>query len=332
MGSAGADVLSDVLRALQLRATVYFHAHFAPPWGMEIPQGAVANFHFVSEGECWFRVRGAAPVPLRRGDILVVPRGAPHSLLDSRTARGQPARQLLDAPSSKDPLVFGGGGQASVKMLCGHFELDADAPIPLLASLPEWIHLERGRDDDASWTENAMALAATESRSGKPGAGVIVDRLAEALLAQVIRTYVAEQSSLAPGVLAGLADPLVYRTLSTLHGGIRERWTVESLARAVGSSRSALAGRFKRALGLPPMEYLRMWRLQRARELLQDESRTIAWVASRVGYESEWAFAKAFKRVFGMGPGRVRRESRGVPSPPEPARGRIARTRTRRES
>ena len=304
------DLLTDVLRALRLRGTVYFQADFRAPWGMDIKGGVFANFHLVVQGECW--VRSGDDLDALRigaGELVVFPHGDRHALLDRVDGEPVPAEELLSSGvTTDDATVYGGDGPATT-LICGHFECDRDGGHPLLSSLPRMIHVSTDDEGTGDWLETAAALAAKESQSKRSGSSAVVDRLAEVLLIQVLRHH-AERSGVDRGFLAATRDRALSEAIALVHTDPAHAWSVEELARRSGMSRSTFAAHFKETIGTTPMRYLTQWRMQKARELLFDTDRSIGDVAEVVGYESEWAFAKAFKREFGTGPGAARRQAR----------------------
>ena len=300
------DVLTDVLRALRLRGTAYFRADFRAPWGMAIDRQDVASFHVVVEGTCFATWADADPCALNRGDILVFPHGQSHALLDAWDTEAVPAAELLATQrhAERGP-EFGGTGERT-EIICGHFELDRGGSHPLLAALPRVLVLRRGEGTDPEWVATATRLAVLEADSGRAGSSAVVDRIAEALMIQLIRAH-AERSGHSSGFLAALGDRMLGPALAAMHQDPGAAWSVEDLARRIGASRSAFAARFKEMLGNTPMQYLTEWRMYGARELLREGALSTAQIAERVGYQSEFAFAKAYKRVFGEGPGATRR-------------------------
>lgn len=300
------DVLADVFRAVRLRGTAYFHADFRAAWGMRIDRRDIANFHVVTAGHC-LATWQSSEARLDEGDLIVFPHGMNHALRSDVEAAVEPAADLLasrrETPSGG--VEFGAAGVAS-QLVCGHFELDRRGAHPLLEALPAVLVLRRGEGPNAQWVQTATRLAVLESEAGQPGSAAIVDRLAEALMIQLVRAHAA-RNEMGTGFMAALADPLVGPALSLIHEDPGFAWSVEGLARRIGASRSRFATRFKDLLNVGPMQYLTHWRMLAARALLSDDGLSVAAIAERVGYRSEFAFAKAFKRVFGTGPGAARR-------------------------
>lgn len=304
--AAFVDILSDVLRALELRGTAYFRADFRSPWGMAMETRAFSNFHLVLTGSCW--CDGPEGLcPLGAGDMVVYPHGMPHRLLAEPQSYAEPAQDFLQTRRvlPGGTLEFGADG-ARTEIICGHFELATRSSHPLLSSLPDVVFLRSGDGQDAEWVAAATRLAAAEASSGRPGAEAVVDRLAETLMIQVIRAHGAGAGR-GVGFLAALADPGVSEALRAIHADPAHSWSVEGLARIAGASRSAFASRFKALLGTAPSQYVTQWRLHLARAWLLDAQLSLAQVGERAGYASEFAFAKAFKRVFGVAPGAYRR-------------------------
>ncbi len=306
------DILSDVLRALELRGTAYFRADFRSPWGMALQTRQFSNFHLVLAGSCWCDGPDGLST-LGAGDMVVYPHGMPHRLLAGPDSDAEPAQRFLESRRTLPggTLEFGGDGP-STEIICGHFELATRSSHPLLSALPDVVFLRRGEGQDADWVAAATRLAAAEASSGRPGSEAVVDRMAETLMIQVIRADGAREGR-SEGFLAALSDPGVSSALRAIHGDPAHGWTVEALARTAGVSRSAFASRFKALLGTAPAQYVTEWRLHLSRGWLRDAQLSLAQVGERAGYASEFAFAKAFKRVFGVAPGAYRR--RGDASP-----------------
>ncbi len=307
------DVLSDILRSLKLRGTVYFRADFQAPWGMEVPSTGFANFHIVAAGACWLREASSRePVRMKRGDVVLFPRGAPHALLsapDAETAAAASVLEKAGAGEGEDKTLRFGGDGPRTTLICGHFDYDRSVSHPLFETLPEVLRIHSGETSVDALSETAASLAAAESRSRRLGSAAVVDRLAEVLLVETLRAYL-ETSREPPVFLAALQDAAIGKALARLHEQPSRSWTVESLARCAGLSRTVFAHRFRRLVDEAPMRYLARWRLLLARDLLAETELGTAEIASRVGYRSEFAFAKAFKRQHGQGPGAFRRTGR----------------------
>ena len=304
------DLLTDILTTLRLRGTVYFHADFHSPWGMDIKGGQYANFHIVTAGRCWVRwCDDQDPLILEDGDLVVFPHGHRHVICDNRNCVAEPAEKMLanSRPGKGGKLQYGGDGRAT-SLICGHFEYDRNAQHPLLKALPSAMHFSGADMAEAEWEETVARMTVSESASSRPGASAITDRLAEVLLVQLIRAYI-EQFPAVDGFLAAMSDRAICAALEKIHQDPAARWDVRRLAQAGGLSRSAFASRFRQQVGIGPMQYLTNWRMQQAADLLVDSGYSMAQIAERVGYSSEWSFAKAYKRCFGIGPGAYRRKA-----------------------
>jgi AraC-like DNA-binding protein len=268
----------------------------------------------VARGSCWGHALDAEPLRLEEGDLIVFPQGDAHILSSAPGMRAEPDMARFARPSTPLPLVYemGGGGPDRARLVCGFLGCD-DRPFnPLLAALPPVIHLRAaGPDTRMGWLAVLHDVAAAESggaRSGgaRPGGENVLARLAELMFVEAIRRHLETLPPAQTGWLSGLRDPVVGQALGALHAQPSAPWTVESLARAAGASRSVLAERFAEMVGQPPMQYLALWRMQLAARLLADGG-AVAEVARAVGYESEAAFSRAFKKLVGQAPGTWRR-------------------------
>ncbi len=309
------DILSDILRTLKLRGTVYFHASFQAPWGMNIPAGEFANFHIVTEGTCWLEAdNGSPPIAMGKGDIAVFPRGNTHSLMHERGASTIRAADLISNPKAavgECPVAFGGPGSVTTSLICGHFEYDRDCPHPLFDTLNACIYVRADGGHDTAWITTASELAANISTAGdNPGTEAVIDRLAEALFIQALAAHIDSLED-PDGFLVALQDRHIGKALQLMHKDIAHDWTIAELAKAALMSRSVFTDKFRAMVGEPPMVYLARWRMLKARELLIDTDLTIGRISSNVGYHSEFAFAKAFKKLIGITPGAARRTTTG---------------------
>ena len=315
------DVLSDVLRSVRLTGAVYFDFDLRSPWVAEAPAsreiapivmpGAqrVIEYHLIAQGACWGNVVGEAPIRLQEGDLIVFPQGDPHVLSSAPGMRASPDMSMFVRHATPLPLVYerGGAGPDRTRVVCCFLGCD-DRPFnPLVAALPRTIHLSGTANQQASgWLATLMDIAVRESGSARAGRDNILARMSELMFVEAIRRYTETFSTVQTGWLAGLRDPVVGQALAALHGAPATAWTVESLARAVGVSRSVLAERFAEMVALPPMQYLALWRMQKASRLLLD-GESVAEAADAVGYESEAAFSRAFKKLVGASPATWRR-------------------------
>lgn len=327
------DVLSDVLRAVRLTGAVYFSVDASAPFAAEalsalevaphVMPGAehVLEYHLVTQGRCWGGIVGAQPVLLEEGDIIVFPQGDPHIISSEPGMRGQVSLDPYRRPAGSQ-LPFSlreGGGGARTQLVCGFLGCDARPFNPLLATLPRTLRVSSR--EGGGWLESLARLAVAESTSARTGGECVLARASELMFVEVVRRYVASLPSEQTGWLAGLRDPFVGRALAVLHDRPAEPWTVESLAKNAALSRSALAERFAHLVGEAPMQYLLRWRMQLAATLLRTRSTSVFEAAMEVGYASEAAFSRAFKRVVGVPPA-AWREGRRTEDSPRPGRGR----------
>jgi AraC family transcriptional regulator, alkane utilization regulator len=323
------DALSDVLRVVQLTGAVYLDGSFSAPWCVLVPADSalcsaylppserVVSFHLVTEGSCWAMLpphdRGSA-VQVEAGDVIVVPQGETH-LLGSSTDLSPEllapvlADQVETMPGEVMTLAYGGGGVVT-RMVCGFLTAQDIWRSPLLSALPRLFKVGM-RGSSAPWLESSLRFATEEAASAHAGRATILAKLAELVFVEAVRRYVDTMPDGRKGWLAGLRDRFVARALTLMHARPAHPWTVEDLARQVGMSRSALAQRFAELLGVPPMQYLAQWRLQLAAQQLRHVDRPLVSVAEDVGYESEAAFNRAFKREFGVPPATWRRNAGG---------------------
>lgn len=318
------DVLSEVLRVIQLTGAVYLDGKFSAPWSLLSrpdeafcavylpPSDRVVSFHFVTAGECWAMLEDdpASAVALRAGEIVVVMQGEAHILGSSHDLKPVPAGPLLadqfqSAPGGVMTLQHGGGGEPA-HIVCGFLSVQEALKNPLLAALPRLFKVEM-RGSSAAWIESSLRFAAQEAAASRPGTATVLSKLSELLFVEAIRGYVDSVPDDRKGWLGGLRDRFIARVLELMHARPGHPWTVEELAVRVGLSRSALAQRFTDLLDMPPMQYLAQWRLQLAAQQLRSGTQNLATVAEQVGYDSEAAFSRAFKREFGQPPATWRR-------------------------
>jgi AraC-like DNA-binding protein len=326
-GGVKADVLSDVLRAIRLTGAVYFDFELSSPWVVEAPPSReivgkvmpdaqrVIEYHLIARGTGWGHAVGEEPIRLREGDAIVFPQGDAHVLSSAPGMRAAPDMEAFAQASTPLPMFYelGGGGPERARIVCCFLGCDEHPFNPLLTALPTVIHLSAaGPDATTGWLGTLLSIAARESGSARAGGENILARLSELMFVETIRRYLETLPATQTGWLAGLRDPMVGPALAALHREPRESWTVERLARVVGLSRSVLAERFTVMVGQPPMQYLALWRMQLASRLLIEGGR-VAAVASAVGYESEAAFSRAFKKLVGQTPATWRKRIHSRP-------------------
>jgi AraC-like DNA-binding protein len=306
------DVLTDVLESLHVKNMMAGRLELTAPWGLRFTGGRAA-FYVVTHGTCLLEIDGSVDaVTLVAGDFVLLPKSQGHLLRDSRRTRAQPAAEILkNSPHRKacqpgGVFAYGGGG-ASTAIIGGCFAFDDGASNPLIDALPPVIHVRGSRGTPVEWLEASLQFVASEMAAGQPGSQTVVSRLADILLVQAVRAHLAQLGPGANGWLRALVDPQIGQALSLIHERPDEPWTVERLASSVAMSRSGFAARFTQLVEAPPLTYLTRWRMQKASRLLRTTSAGIRDIAGRVGYTTEAAFSKTFKRWSGTAPGAFRR-------------------------
>ncbi len=315
-GETKLDVLSDIVDWVRLRGILYFDADLKPPWGITVPSfKRVARYHFVTRGRCFISVKGLPGAhALDAGALAVIPHGAEHVLRDDPQTRPATLDRALaeSGYTGEGCFVYGkGDGGAPCRLVCGHFEFEDGFEHALLAALPPLIVIPAAAGLATSWLDQALRYIAAEVASARPGHNAIVKRLSEIVFVQTLRAA-AEHPDLSMDRLVGYSDPKLARALHALHRNPEKDWTVASLAVVAGLSRTRFAVSFKKHLGLAPLAYVTQWRMQQARGLLNDPGRTVLAVANQVGYASEAAFSRAFRKHFGVAPRRSPAEQEPV--------------------
>jgi AraC-like DNA-binding protein len=316
------DALSELLRAVKLSGAMFFNAEGSKPWrvgalpssklGCYVAPNAshVVEFHLVTEGTGYIRV-GEETTPFAAGDLLVVPHGDAHEMGNGTGVGLTDTTGLVSSLLKGDQKrsCFGGGGEKT-KFVCGYLACEAGLIRPVLAGLPRVVRVSIRTDAAGKWLEDSILHAVERVAAAAPGSDVILARLAEVLFAEALQRYLSQLPRGRTGWLAGAGDPTVGRSLAALHRKPAHPWTLDELATEAAVSRSALTERFARYLGQSPMAYLADWRLELGAEALRTTSRSVLQIATDVGYESEAAFNRAFKRRFGQPPAQYRRSVR----------------------
>ena len=301
-------VLNEVLYAIRLRSVVYRRGCFTASWGYHTKTYRAPHFHFLTSGRCWLKVeRMTAPVSVSHGDLVIIGPGLTYSLrddLDSSVEDLDSALERRSVEEKQSGIFAGGNGGSSTTMVCGDFQLEESGTNPLLASLPPTLILRNGSDASSS-LQAAVFMMEAERTAGRPGAEPVIARLMDVIFLQAIRSNLADQQ-LRPGWIGALLDPAIGQAIVAFHNRLQASWTVDVLAQEAGMSRSAFCDRFTELLQQSPMRYVTSWRMNRAAYLLRSSEDKIAAVAARVGYESEGAFCRAFKRGLGLSPGAYR--------------------------
>lgn len=324
------DVLSDVFRAVRLTGAVYFDVHAREPWVAETPPMKsicdrvmpefehVIAFHIIMDGWCWAQLADGSqqPIKLEKGDAVIFIDGAGHSLSTQRGQRAEPNMDLYYRPNDRAlPFLLNelGGSGEPARFVCGYLGCDARPYNPILDALPRMLHV-RCNSEAGGLTSDLIRVALTESERPRAGGETILSKLSELMFLQAVRQHIDALPEQSIGWLAGLRDRHVGAALSLMHARPAEAWTLESLAREIGLSRSVFAERFTALMGAPAMHYLGAWRLQLAARLLERPNVSIAQAAAQVGYESEAAFNRAFKKQVGVPPGAWRKQRALAPA------------------
>jgi AraC-like DNA-binding protein len=312
------DPLSDVLRAVRLSGAFFYSVEATHPWSVSARASAelaprilphaehLIPYHVVMSGSCWGGLHGEQQVLLEPGDAILFPQGDAHLMCS--LAGHRVGDDVLGASLTWQNTVvrLGGRGGTRVTLMCGFLGCDARPYNPLLSALPRMLHAKRviGPGD---WLAAFPGLVVSQPEGEQAGRAAMVTRMAELMFVEVVRRHLATLPPQESGWLAGLRDPVVTQALAQLHATPGEPWTLDRLARAVATSRTRLAERFTRVVGVPPMQYLAKWRLQLAAERLARDAGKVAAIGEWVGYGSEAAFSRAFKRETGVSPAEWRR-------------------------
>jgi AraC-like DNA-binding protein len=313
------DAPSETLRVVRLVGAIFLHARFTAPWCYQSPRADAAApllepgaervviFHLITEGECWVELAGEPPVRLVAGDAIILPLGDAHRMTSQPglpPARGARLETVLARRPRQ--LVYGGGG-ARTRLMCGYLACDARLARLLLAGLPRLVRVNVRGSDAGAWLEASIRYALAEARSPRPGGAGVLAKLAEMVFIEVLRLYTNEQGESRTGWLAGVRDRTVSAALGAMHKSPAHPWTLEELARTAGTSRSVLAERFQHLVGTSPMQYLAQWRMLLAASLLRHGNAPLASIAEDVGYQTDTAFSRAFRREYGLPPAAWRR-------------------------
>lgn len=332
------DVLSEVLKVVKLDGAVFYNAEFSSPWSVLSPPsrtvapylaptaGHVIIYHLLTEGRGFARLEEGERVPLEAGDVVIFPHGDAHILEDgARIKTVDLGRELARIFSQGLKLArMGGGGEIS-RFVCGYMTCEPRLAEVLLGGLPPLFKVNIRNDAAGRWLENSIRFSVAEADASCAGSEAVLAKLSEALFVETLRRYIALLPKQQTGWLAGARDPVVGKALAMMHRHPARPWTIAELAKEAGTSRSVLAERFRHYLDEPPMAYLTRWRLQLGAQMLSSTSTSVAQIALEVGYESEPAFNRAFKREFSLPPARFRMASKSArqsrPSIPVKARG-----------
>jgi len=327
------DALSEVLKAVKLESAFFFNAEFSAPWCFQSPHscklapyinqsyGHVIVYHLLSEGRAYGRL-GDERLEILPGDVLIFPHGDSHTVESGahrHSVNGEGELQRIFSQGLK--LARMGGGGEIARFVCGYMVCEPSLSQVFLAGLPAMFKVNIRQDDSGNWLENSIRYSIADPKASGAGTEAVLARLCETLFIETLRRYMRLLPTGQTGWLAGARDAEVGRVLALMHQQPAASWTIATLAHEVGISRAVLAERFRQYLGEPPLAYLTRWRLQLGAQMLTSTSQSVAQIASKVGYDSEPAFNRAFKRNFGNPPARYRNETRPKPNRSKTAHG-----------
>jgi AraC-like DNA-binding protein len=305
------DPLSETFHLLQLTGTLYCRAELTAPWAIEMPplEGCMM-FHIVTSGHGWLEIEGADAHRLQTGSLTLIPHGQGHRIRSDNQARAEPLFNIpVEHVSERyEVMRYGGAGGSGefTHAMCGVVRFDHVAAQRLIERLPRVLQIDTWSQDDASWLQSTLRFIAKEAAALRPGGETVITRLADILVIQALRAWLDTAPEANVGWLAALRDAQIGKALALMHRAPEREWSVGALASAVAMSRSAFSARFTALTGESAMQYLTQWRMQLARTHLQSSLESLSHVAVRFGYQSEAAFCRAFKRMFGVSPGSVR--------------------------
>jgi AraC-like DNA-binding protein len=306
------DPLGQALHHLRMSGAFYCRSELTAPWGITLPSlPEYVWFHVVTSGSFELEADGEESVTLHPGDLALVTHGAGHVLRSDQEAEAPGILELdREEISARYEILRHGGGGEQTLLICGAVRFDEPAARNFIAALPDLIRIEALRAPGMERMQGTLGLIAAETMHPRPGGEAVITRLSDVLVIQAIRAWMDADPGARTGWLGALRDPEIGRALALIHRDPAHPWTVESLAREVAMSRSAFAARFTARVGEPAMQYLTRYRMQVAVNALRDDGATVAELASRLGYRSQAAFARAFKREVGVAPGAVKRRPR----------------------
>jgi AraC-like DNA-binding protein len=324
------DVLSDVLRVVKLDGALFFHGEFSAPWCFRSSQSAAITaclsphaghlviFHFLTEGRAYAKLEDGRREELTAGDIVVFPHGDAHFIGNGPPVKPVDSFKTFGPNLTEGVKVarYGGGGELT-RFVCGFLTCEPRMSQIFLAGLPSILKVHVINEPSGQWLENSIRFSVGQMSGSNDGTDLVLAKLSEVLFVETLRRYIMTLPPDQIGWLAGARDPFIGQALALMHKKPADPWTVEELARQVGLSRTRFAERFNHFLGEPPMAYLARWRVKLGAELLQSTEESVAEVAATVGYGSEAAFNRAFKRELDCPPAQFRRKRNAAP-PAEP--------------
>jgi AraC-like DNA-binding protein len=322
------DAFSEILSGVKLKGAVFFRAEFSAPWQISAPESSkiaptlspgaphLIVYHLLLEGRAKVRLNKGGTLSMEAGEVVIFPHGDAHQMGSGMGAPDVEISAIIQKFIRHDltPMKAGGRGEVA-RFICGYMAFDPLLSKPILEGLPKIFKVSLRTDRSGQWLENSILHLVEETASGLAGSEAMLSKLSEALFVDTLRRYIDSLPELESGWIAAARDPIVGKCLAILHSRVDFPWTLAELAKEVGLSRTTLLERFNRYLSEPPITYLMRWRLQLAARMLNTTPRGIADISADVGYESEAAFNRAFKREFGLPPARYRNERKVSPTP-----------------
>lgn len=288
------DALSDILQTIKLKSSVYFRSDFSAPWGMKMEAGQFAQFHLIVRGRCWLKLsESKEPIELSAGDIVMFPHGDSHSLSDKLGSKKIPGKKVLESILNNEPIFY--GDRVAATLVCGHFEFNKDFDHPFIKELPRVIHITDMERKKLYWLENITNLVIQEAGIKSIGSNLVVKKLGEILFIYTVRAFI-QKNIPRHGYLAALQNENISQALSLIHNSPGKNWTLSNLSRASGMSRTNFINKFRNLVGETPLKYVTNTRILKAKELLIETKKPVGELANDVGYQSEAAFNRVFKK------------------------------------
>ncbi|MES9850747.1 MAG: AraC family transcriptional regulator [Candidatus Thiodiazotropha sp. L084R] len=305
------DPIGEALHLLKLNGTYYCRSELQAPWGVELPpfEGHMM-FHVVTRGECWLEVSGEEPHLLKQGSMALVPHGEGHTVRSDPNDQTQPLFDIpVESVSERYEIMHHGGDGELTQLTCGLVRFDHVAGQQIVTLLPRVLQIDTWKEGEGSWIQSTLELITREARELRPGGETVITRLADILVIQAIRSWLASMNEPDHNWLSALRDKQIGRALAAIHRNPEHDWSLASLATEARMSRSGFSARFTELVGHTAMHYVTRWRMLIARTQLTESSEPLVVFAERFGYQSEAAFCRAFKREFGVSPGSVRQKT-----------------------
>ncbi len=307
------DLLSDILTKLSVQGTLYFRTSFTSPWGVAVPSFKnVARFHFAHRGNCSVSIDGVdKPISLAQGDLIIIPHGATHNLYNGQNPEEivLPLDNVLEKSGydGNGVLVYGGDdNDHKTQLICGHFSFESHARHVLIDRLPPFIHVKNYGETSGRWMEATLRMISDETGNRRLGSDLIALKMSEAILAQALRSFIENDATLQWGLTA-FSDKQLCKALDAFHKKPDAPWTVETMAQCAGMSRTSFAVQFQKKMAMSPMQYVSSWRMEIAKQYLTNPSMSLSDTAESVGYASDSAFSRVFKKEIGMTPASFRK-------------------------